>query len=67
MPKGGKRTGSGRKEIDGKDVKVKLPFDVIKQLEEKYSGETLAEKIRTSLIENLNRKENNNGYNVVDL
>ena len=67
MPKGGKRTGSGRKEIDGKDVKVKLPFDVIKQLEEKYSGETLAEKIRISLIENLNRKENNNGYNVVDL
>lgn len=67
MPKGGKREGSGRKMISGKDVKVKLPYDIIKRLEKEYGGETLAEKIRTSIIEALNKKEDKNNYNVVDL
>ena len=43
MKKGGKRTGSGRKAIPGKEVKVKLPYDIIDVIESNYEGETLAE------------------------
>ncbi len=67
MPKGGKREGSGRKMISGKDVKVKLSYEIIDEIENTYKGETLAEKIRSSIIEGLNKNKDNNSYKVVDL
>lgn len=67
MNKGGKRDGSGRKPISGKDVKVRLPYEVIEKINDSFDGETLAEKIRNSVINSLNQKEKENKYSVVDL
>lgn len=66
MKKGGKRTGSGRKAIPGKEVKVKLPYDIIDVIESNYEGETLAEKVRTTIISSLGKKKVKK-YKVFDL
>lgn len=66
MNKGGKRTGSGRKAIQGKEIKVKLPYDIIDVIEENYDGETLAEKVRASIVTSI-KKEKINKYTVLDL
>lgn len=65
MTKGGKRNGSGRKSINGKEVKVKLPFDLIESIKLSFEGETLAEKVRESI--NLSLSINNNDFTFIDL
>lgn len=66
MKKGGKREGSGRKLISGKDIKVKLPYDLIYELNDKIDGITTAEKVRnalTSHIKDISLKK----FSVIDL
>ena len=68
MKKGGKRSGSGRKPIKGKEIKVKLPYEVLTDVEDIFEGETLADKVRASVISSIhNTKEKKKKYNVLDL
>ena len=48
MNKGGKREGSGRKSIQGKEVKIKLPFEVIDKIDKEYKGNSLSDKISSN-------------------
>ena len=61
MKKGGKRPGAGRKPIDGVDVKVRLPFDVVSALNS-TKGNTLAEKVRSIISDQVS----DNQINVID-
>lgn len=56
--KGGKREGSGRKAIEGKEIKVKLPNEVINEIDDLSEGNTLAEKVRNTIVESLNKRKN---------
>lgn len=56
--KGGKRIGSGRKAIDGKEIKVKLPNDVIDEIDDSSEGKTLAEKVRNTIVKSLSNDKN---------
>lgn len=67
MNKGGKREGSGRKAIFGKEVKLKLPFEVIDKIEKEYKGNTLSDKIRRSIDDGLYSKSSFKKYRVIDL
>lgn len=67
MNKGGKREGSGRKAIKGKEVKVKIPFETIEKIESNFKGETLSEKIRVGIISALDNKKIHAKYRVIDL
>lgn len=66
MQKGGKREGSGRKLISGKDIKVKLPFDLIYEINNKIDGFTTAEKVRNALVSHL-KEISTKKYSVIDL
>ena len=66
MNKGGKRSGSGRKAIPGKEVKVKLPYDIINVIESNYEGETLAKKVRATIVTAV-EKNRKNKLKVLDL
>lgn len=57
MSRGGYRKNSGRKSIDGKIVKVRLPSEIINFLEEYGFGSTLASKVRNRLKEGMNMSE----------
>lgn len=46
MTRGGKRNGSGRKVIDGKEVKIKIENETVEQLEMSFLGTSLNDKIR---------------------
>lgn len=46
MTRGGKRNGSGRKLIDGKEVKIKIENETVEQLEMSFLGTSLNDKIR---------------------
>lgn len=61
MAKGGQRTGSGRKAISGKEIKLKLPFELIETVDELYSGNSLNDKVRMSISDGINAKLNNYG------
>ena len=68
MNKGGKRSGSGRKPIEGKEVKVKLPYEVLTDVEEIFDGETLADKVRASVISSIHTNKNSKKkFKVLDL
>lgn len=73
MTKGGVRPNSGRKPIEGKELKIKIPQKNILYIEENFTGKTIQEKIRTCLEYGINAQENNvknvssKKYNVVDL
>ncbi len=67
MNKGGKREGSGRKSIYGKEVKVKLPFEIIEKIEKEYCGNCLSDKIRKSIDDGLYNKSEYKKYRVIDL
>lgn len=56
--KGGKREGSGRKAIEGKEIKVKLPNEVINEIDDLSEGNTLAEKVRNTIVKSLNKRKN---------
>lgn len=57
MARGGYRINSGRKSIDGKIVKVRLPKEIINFLEEYGFGSTLASKVRNKLKEGIKMSE----------
>lgn len=67
MKQGGKREGSGRKSLNGKEVKVRIPFDTIDEIEKYFSGSTLSEKIRTGIENAIINKSPNTKYRVIDL
>lgn len=67
MNKGGKREGSGRKSIQGKEVKLKLPFEVIDKIDKEYQGHSLSDKIRKSIDDGLYNKSEFRKYRVIDL
>ena len=73
MTKGGIRPNSGRKAIEGKELKIKIPNENLKYIEENFTGKTVQEKIRTCLEYSIDAKKNNmknistKRYNVVDL
>ena len=62
--KGGKRKGSGRKRMNGKEVKIKIPYETIDEISINFSGTTLAEKIRKSINKSLGKEQK---YRVLDL
>ena len=62
--KGGKRKGSGRKRMNGKEVKIKIPYETIDEISVNFSGTTLAEKIRKSINKSLGKEKK---YRVLDL
>ncbi len=61
MKRGGKREGSGRKPIVGKDIKIKLPFETIDTIERLYGGDSLSDKIRESISSGIRSSLNNYG------
>lgn len=67
MNKGGKREGSGRRSINGKEVKIKLPFEVIDKIDKEYKGSCLSDKIRKSIDDGLYNKSKFKKYRVIDL
>lgn len=46
MTRGGRRNGSGRKVINGKEVKIKIENETVEQLEMSFLGTSLNDKIR---------------------
>ena len=67
MKKGGSRPGSGRKAIEGKDVKIRLPYEVIEEINKTFPGETMADKVRGCIMNSLKSNENKKKYTVVDM
>lgn len=73
MSRGGSRPGAGRTAINGKELKIKLPNEMVEQLDIFFMGKTVQERIRECLEFGINTKEKeehkmaNNKFNVVDL
>ena len=65
--KGGKRDGSGRKSIQGKEVKVKIPYETIGKIEESFCGNSLSERIRESIDNSLLNVNHSHKFRVIDL
>lgn len=65
--KGGKRDGSGRKSIQGKEVKVKIPYETIDKIEESFCGNSLSERIRESIDNSLLNVNHSHKFRVIDL
>ena len=61
MKRGGKRLGSGRKAIEGREVKVKLTYETLETIDHIYVGDTLSEKIRESIHTGIRASLNNYG------
>lgn len=61
MNKGGKRPNSGRKKIEGKQIKIIIENDMLECIESDIEGKTQAEKIRNCIksgLSNLRRIKN---------
>lgn len=72
MTRGGKRPGTGRPSIKGREIRLKLTNKQIKQLELNFNGTSVQEKIRDCIdygINQINTPNNkqSNGITVVDL
>lgn len=72
MNHGGKRVGSGRKLIEGKEYKLKIEDEKIEQLTINFLGTNINDKIRECINLGLERakemkKTNNENYTVLDL
>ncbi|MHA7136605.1 DNA cytosine methyltransferase [Rossellomorea arthrocnemi] len=72
MSRGGKRPGTGRKSIEGKEYRIKIEDSQIEQLELFFEGNTVSEKIRTCLdygIKKIHEKQPimKDSYTVLDL
>lgn len=53
MNRGGKRPNSGRKKIEGKQVKFILKEEVLKDICQKFIGKTMSEKIKKCIEKGL--------------
>lgn len=72
MQRGGKREGSGRKYINGKQYKLKIEDDKIEQLSMNFLGNTINDKIRDCINLGLEtalekKNKNNEKFTVLDL
>lgn len=73
MSRGGIRANAGRTAIDGKDIKLKVPNEILNEVEEKFTGKNIQDKLRDCLEygvyskNNLNLNISNKKYNVLDL
>ena len=72
VSRGGKRPGTGRKSIEGKEYRIKIEDIKIEQLELFFEGSTVSEKIRTCLdygIKKIHEKQPilQDSYTVLDL
>ncbi|WP_129600787.1 hypothetical protein [Anaerophilus nitritogenes] len=52
MSKGGKRKGSGRKKI-GKVVNIRIQNEILNEIDNKFEGNSKAERIRSCLKKGL--------------
>lgn len=55
MNKGGKRPNSGRKKIEGKQIKIIIENEDIEKIEAEFVGNTQAEKIRNCIKRGLKK------------
>ncbi|MGL5049310.1 MAG: DNA cytosine methyltransferase [Fusobacteriaceae bacterium] len=77
MKKGGKRQNSGRKNIVGKLINIKIEEDILNNIENNFKGNTRMDKIRSCLKEGilskqefkkgLHKKMENKKYKVLDM
>lgn len=73
MRHGGSRPGAGRSAINGKEIKMKIPNEVLNRLESSFNGNTIQERIRECLEYGIKQKEetniaiSNKDYTVLDL
>ncbi|WP_278247686.1 DNA cytosine methyltransferase [Clostridium sp. ZBS12] len=72
MKRGGKREGCGRKQIDGKEYRIKIEDQKIEQLSLNFLGTNINDKIRECLNFGLEKalekkNENNEKFTVLDL
>lgn len=72
MKRGGRRKGSGRKQIDGKEYRIKIENEKIEQLSMNFLGNNINEKIRECIdfgLEKVSQEKNNNNkkFTVLDL
>lgn len=73
MKHGGKRSNSGRVAIKGKEVKIKIPDEILTKVDKNFLGSNIHDKIRDCLEFGVKNKENYTcnksklKYNVLDL
>lgn len=72
MKRGGKRPGTGRKPIEGKEYRIKIDDSKLEQLELFFEGNTVPERVRSCLeygIKKIHQKQpiSESSYTVVDL
>jgi DNA (cytosine-5)-methyltransferase 1 len=72
MKRGGKRTGSGRKHIEGKEYKIKIEDNKIEQLTLNFLGTSINDKIRECINLGIEKalemkNDNNERFTVLDL
>ncbi|MGM9979060.1 MAG: DNA cytosine methyltransferase [Clostridium sp.] len=73
MATGGSRPNAGRNSIIGKEIKIKIPDEICKQVGIYFEGKTVQQQIRNCLEFGINAKKynksniSNKTYNVVDL
>lgn len=73
MSRGGIRSNAGGTAIDGKDIKLKIPNKILTEVEEKFTGKNIQDKLRDCLEFGVHSKNNlklnvsNKKYNLVDL
>ncbi|MGL5715694.1 DNA cytosine methyltransferase [Cetobacterium sp.] len=76
MKKGGRRPNSGRKNIVGKQINIKVEEELLENIEKAFKGNTRMDKIRSCLKEGLLSKKQfekglykkmNNNYKVLDM
>ena len=49
MSRGGIRSNAGGTAIDGKDIKLKIPNKILTEVEEKFTGKNIQDKLRDCL------------------
>ncbi|WP_430509738.1 DNA cytosine methyltransferase [Gottfriedia solisilvae] len=49
MTRGGRREKSGRKQIEGREIKLKISNELLEMINERYDGNTQSDKIRNCL------------------
>jgi len=59
LNRGGKRENSGRKEIEGKEIKLKLSNTILNEIMNNIKGKTMNDKIRTCLNLGISNLKNN--------
>ncbi|WP_096200020.1 DNA cytosine methyltransferase [Bacillus sp. FJAT-45350] len=72
MKRGGKREGAGRKQIHGKEYRIKIEDEIINQIDENFYGTNINDKIRGSICLGLEKllglkSDSNKEFTVLDL